>query len=178
MRHSFPYFFSFVRIIFRIFVRNQMSRPLAYGVRFSSKASATAALFSCFFASFIQEEIKKAREFLGEMGLDVQEHIRRVDVNFNPDEIRAYEKVFQKFDLDNTGSITFYNLRRLLNDLGEKVSDEQLRELIAEVDTNRNTTIELDEFLQVSNTGGQPRPQAPSSLGPRPRGPIEGDGRG
>ena len=33
--------------------------------------------------------------------------------------------------------------------MGEKVSDDELRELIAEVDINKNYTIEEEEFLQV-----------------------------
>ena len=34
--------------------------------------------------------------------------------------------------------------------MGESVSEEQLHNLIAEVDLNKNSTIELDEFLQVN----------------------------
>lgn len=33
--------------------------------------------------------------------------------------------------------------------MGEKVDESQLRDLIAEVDLNKNNTIEEDEFLQV-----------------------------
>ena len=33
--------------------------------------------------------------------------------------------------------------------MGERVEEEQLRDLIAEVDINKNGTIEFDEFLQV-----------------------------
>ena len=41
------------------------------------------------------------------------------------------------------------DLRKVLQDLGEKVEESQLRELISEVDLNKNNTIEEDEFLQV-----------------------------
>ena len=34
-------------------------------------------------------------------------------------------------------------------EMGAKVSEEELRELIAEVDINKNATIEEEEFLQV-----------------------------
>ena len=33
--------------------------------------------------------------------------------------------------------------------MGAKVSDDELRDLIAEVDINKNATIEEEEFLQV-----------------------------
>ena len=37
----------------------------------------------------------------------------------------------------------------MLTEMGEKVDESQLRDLIAEVDLNKNNTIEEDEFLQV-----------------------------
>lgn len=43
------------------------------------------------------------------------------------------------------------DLRKALEEIGEKVSEAQLRELIAEVDVNQNSTIEEEEFLMVSN---------------------------
>ena len=41
------------------------------------------------------------------------------------------------------------DLRKVLTEMGEVVDESQLRELIAEVDLNKNNTIEEDEFLQV-----------------------------
>ena len=43
------------------------------------------------------------------------------------------------------------DLRKALEEIGEQVSETQLRELIAEVDVNQNSTIEEEEFLMVSN---------------------------
>ena len=37
----------------------------------------------------------------------------------------------------------------VLQEMGAQVSDDELRELIAEVDINKNATIEEEEFLQV-----------------------------
>ena len=37
----------------------------------------------------------------------------------------------------------------MLQEMGASVSEEELRELIAEVDINQNATIEEEEFLQV-----------------------------
>ena len=86
------------------------------------------------------------------MGLDVQEHVRRVEVNFSEDEIREYEKVFQRVNKSKTGCVSSLDLRNMLKEMGEEVSDKQLHDVIAEVDTNRNSCVELDEFLQVRNT--------------------------
>lgn len=43
------------------------------------------------------------------------------------------------------------DLRKALEEVGMQVSEAQLRELIAEVDVNQNSTIEEEEFLTVSN---------------------------
>ena len=50
---------------------------------------------------------------------------------------------------DKDGVISVRDLRMALTEMGEKVSDDELRELIAEVDINKNYTIEEEEFLQV-----------------------------
>ena len=42
-------------------------------------------------------------------------------------------------------------MRKALEEIGEQVSETQLRDLIAEVDVNQNSTIEEEEFLIVSN---------------------------
>ena len=44
------------------------------------------------------------------------------------------------------------DLRKALEEIGQPVSEAQLRDLIAEVDVNQNSTIEEEEFLIVSNT--------------------------
>ena len=41
------------------------------------------------------------------------------------------------------------DLRKVLTEMGETVDESHLRDLIAEVDLNKNNTIEEDEFLQV-----------------------------
>ena len=84
------------------------------------------------------------------MGLDVHEHVRRVEVNFNDEEIKQYEKMFQKITKSKRGCLNSFDLRNMLKEMGEEVSDKQLHELIAEVDINKNSCVELDEFLQVS----------------------------
>jgi Ca2+-binding EF-hand superfamily protein len=85
------------------------------------------------------------------MGMDVHDKVRQVDVNFTAKEIEHYKKAFKHFDLDNSGSITFYNLKKLLREEGEAVTDDQLHDLISEVATTKNNAIDLDEFLQVSD---------------------------
>eukprot|EP00474_Spongospora_subterranea_P010462 CRZ10920.1 hypothetical protein [Spongospora subterranea] len=58
-------------------------------------------------------------------------------------------KVFQLFDTDNTGFITFRNLKRVCQELGEKLTDVEIQELIDEADRDNDDQISPDEFYRV-----------------------------
>lgn len=38
---------------------------------------------------------------------------------------------------------------QVLTDIGERITEDQLHDLIAEVDTNQNSSIEFEEFLEL-----------------------------
>ena len=86
------------------------------------------------------------------MGLKVATEVRDVPISLSYQEAKEYGKIFRTFDKDNDGHIGIHDLRKALSEMGEKVSDDKLRELIAEVDINKNCTIEEEEFLQVRDT--------------------------
>merc|ERR1719348_1913776 len=58
-------------------------------------------------------------------------------------------KAFKLFDDDDTGSITFANLRRVAKELGENLTDEELQEMIDEADRDGDGEVNQDEFLRI-----------------------------
>ena len=56
------------------------------------------------------------------------------------------ELAFKVFDTDGSGVITREELREKLTTLGEKLSEEEVEELLAEADTDKSGTISFEEF--------------------------------
>ena len=63
-------------------------------------------------------------------------------------------KVFQLFDDDNTGMISFRNLKRVSNELGENLTDDELQEMIEEADRDGDGLINEEEFYRVMKKRG------------------------
>lgn len=68
---------------------------------------------------------------------------------FSPQEIGELKRHFRAFDQDGNGSIDEEELKTVVHNLGENVSSSRLKELIAEVDLDHNSTIEFNEFLTL-----------------------------
>ena len=58
-------------------------------------------------------------------------------------------KSFRLFDDDETGKISFKNLKRVAKELGENMTDEELQEMIDEADRDGDGEINEDEFLRI-----------------------------
>ncbi|ALC40232.1 CG17493 [Drosophila busckii] len=58
-------------------------------------------------------------------------------------------KAFSFFDDDHTGTISFNNLKRVANELGENLTDEELQEMIDEADLDGDGEVCREEFLAV-----------------------------
>lgn len=65
------------------------------------------------------------------------------------EKIEEYKAAFELFDKDGDGHVTVDELREVLGKMGEYPSDEQLRDMICDVDTDNNGTIELPEFIEM-----------------------------
>ncbi|XP_008323352.1 centrin-3 [Cynoglossus semilaevis] len=61
-------------------------------------------------------------------------------------------KAFKLFDDDESGKISLRNLRRVARELGENISDEELRGMIDEFDADGDGEINQEEFLSIMST--------------------------
>jgi centrin-1 len=64
----------------------------------------------------------------------------------SPEEIR---RVFKLFDDDETGKISFRNLKRVARELGENMTDEELQEMINKADLDGDGEVNEEEFLRI-----------------------------
>ncbi|KAM9734736.1 centrin-3-like [Menidia menidia] len=65
------------------------------------------------------------------------------------DPVEEVLKAFRLFDDDESGSIGLRNLRRVARELGENLSDQELRSMIHEFDTDGDGEINQEEFLAI-----------------------------
>jgi Ca2+-binding EF-hand superfamily protein len=58
--------------------------------------------------------------------------------------------LFRLFDRDHNGTISAAELKTVMSDIsGEIVSDNEIKDMIEEADTNRDGLIQLGEFAEV-----------------------------
>ncbi len=58
-------------------------------------------------------------------------------------------KAFRLFDDDESGKISFRNLKRVAMELGESITDEELQEMIDEADRDGDGEVSQDEFIRI-----------------------------
>merc|ERR1711985_56622 len=64
------------------------------------------------------------------------------------------EKVFKMFDDDKSTKITFKNLARVAEELGETIDDEELQDMINQADRDGDGQINMDEFYRIMKKKG------------------------
>jgi len=111
-------------------------------------------------------EVKKedVRRMLNDVGKDPSQPIDFNDFQEMmrgrmPDKNSREEinKVFALFDEDETGKISFRNLKRISQELGESLTDDELQEMIEEADRDGDGLINPEEFYRVMRKrGGNP----------------------
>ncbi|KAK5583127.1 hypothetical protein RB653_004717 [Dictyostelium firmibasis] len=75
--------------------------------------------------------------------------------NFSASEIAEFRASFAQFDENGDGQISALELQKILTKCGEKVTGVEVRDMIKEVDTDGNGSIDFNEFLQVMQKSRQ-----------------------
>jgi len=70
---------------------------------------------------------------------------------FSREQIDVFIESFKQFDADGNGHIDSRELGSIFESLGNKQNPRDLQKAIDEVDTDKNGTVEWDEFLQIIN---------------------------
>ena len=58
-------------------------------------------------------------------------------------------RAFRQINEDSTGKISFANLKKIMAELGETLSDQELQEMITEADLDGDGQVSFDEFMRV-----------------------------
>ena len=69
--------------------------------------------------------------------------------NLTNEQIIEFREAFQAFDKDGSGSITTKELGTVMRSLGQNLNESEIREIIDEVDEDKNGTIDFHEFLSL-----------------------------
>ncbi|XP_022898936.1 calmodulin-6-like isoform X2 [Olea europaea var. sylvestris] len=65
------------------------------------------------------------------------------------DSEEAFKEAFRVFDKDQNGYISAAELRNVMTNLGEKLADEEVDEMIREADVDRDGQINYEEFVKI-----------------------------
>ena len=76
----------------------------------------------------------------------------KLELKLTTEQIEEIRLAFSYFDKDGNGSVTVEELKEVLVGLGQKPTEQELRDMINEVDQDRNGTIEFSEFLLMMGT--------------------------
>lgn len=63
-------------------------------------------------------------------------------------DLEEAKRIFDKFDKDNNGYITKKELKKAMRNLGQKMSAEEVHKMLADMDTDKNGTIDFEEFCK------------------------------
>ena len=59
---------------------------------------------------------------------------------------------FLRFDKDRSGFVTREELKKAMRELGEKLAEDEIDEMMREADINGDSKISLQEFVNIMNS--------------------------
>eukprot|EP00300_Choanocystis_sp_HF-7_P041435 c8163_g1_i1.p1 GENE.c8163_g1_i1~~c8163_g1_i1.p1 ORF type:complete len:197 (-),score=32.07 c8163_g1_i1:74-589(-) len=86
----------------------------------------------------------------GSGAIDFEEFLDMMTARMSDKDTREdIMKVFRLFDDDKTGTISLKNLRRVAKELGENMSEDELREMIERADSDGDGEISPEDFYNI-----------------------------
>ena len=76
----------------------------------------------------------------------VQDLVRSAE-SLDEEQIAEFKECFSLFDVDGSGSIDTSELKSVMTSLGQKMTDEELEQMIKNVDADGSGTVDFAEFL-------------------------------
>ena len=64
-------------------------------------------------------------------------------------EIDELKACFEKFDKNGDGQISEEELKELMNEIGEKLNEKEIKDMMKDADTNKDGFIDFEEFKQL-----------------------------
>ena len=65
------------------------------------------------------------------------------------EEVNELLDAFKVFDLKNTGKISVKNFKKVLTDIGQEFSEEEVEDILRYIDIARDGNINIKDFIQV-----------------------------
>ncbi|XP_075260896.1 uncharacterized protein LOC142352280 [Convolutriloba macropyga] len=72
-----------------------------------------------------------------------------MSMQFSDEQIAQYRSAFNLFDQDGDGAISEEELGKMMAQLGQPMSSQELKEFIEEIDIDGNGMVEFNEFLEM-----------------------------
>merc|ERR1712139_295462 len=98
-------------------------------------------------------DVNELKVAMKALGMDAKsEEIRKLinDIDSDGDGTREdLLKVFKLFDDDKTGTVSFKNLKRVCQELGENMTDDELKEMMDWADKDGDGVLNEDEFINA-----------------------------
>lgn len=69
------------------------------------------------------------------------------------DNIQDLRQIFLEADIDGSGFLDVGELYTAIKKMGADVSEDELANLMAEIDVDKNCKIDIDEFIQLMTMG-------------------------
>ncbi|KAJ2926107.1 hypothetical protein H1R20_g10983, partial [Candolleomyces eurysporus] len=72
-----------------------------------------------------------------------------MSATLSEDQIQAFKESFSLFDKDGDGTISAKELGTVMRSLGRNPNETELRDMINEIDKDRNGTVDFEEFIEM-----------------------------